>query len=64
MFDASASTWLPSASRASAKYSRSGIQKSRLKRRLRSAAWASSWSAYSGSFQTSRASRAPRIFAS
>ena len=38
MFEVSASTWLPSASSASAKYSPSATQKSRLKRRLRSAA--------------------------
>ena len=43
MFDVSESTWRPSASRASAKYSPSATQKSRLKRRLRSAACLSSW---------------------
>ena len=42
LFDASASTWLPSASSASAKYSPSSTQKSRLKRRFRSAACFSS----------------------
>ena len=45
LFEASASTCLPSASRASAKYSPSSIQKSRLKRRFRSAACFSSSSA-------------------
>ena len=38
MFDVSESTWLPSMSRATAKYSPSSTQKSRLNRRLRSAA--------------------------
>ena len=38
LFEARASTWLPSASSASAKYRPSLTQKSRLKRRLRSAA--------------------------
>ena len=52
MFDASASTWLPSVSSASAKYSSSSTQKSRLKRRLSSAASCSSRSANAGSFQT------------
>ena len=45
LFEASASTCLPSASSASAKYSPSSTQKSRLKRRLRSAACFSSSSA-------------------
>ena len=49
----SESTWRPSASSASAKYSPSSTQKSRLKRRLRSAACFSSSSAKAGSFQTS-----------
>ena len=47
MFEVSASTWPPSPSSARAKYSPSSIQKSRLKRRLRSAACPSSWSASS-----------------
>ena len=64
LFDASASTCRPSASSASAKYSSSAIQKSRLKRRFSAAASRSSASAKSGSFQTLRARRAPRILAS
>ena len=48
MFEVSASTWLPSGSSASAKYSPSSTQKSRLKRRLRSAASFSSLSAKRG----------------
>ena len=56
LFEASASTWLPSGSSASAKYSPFSIQKSRLKRRLRSAASFSSRSESSRSFQISRAS--------
>ena len=51
MFDVSESTWLPSVSSASAKYSPSSTQKSRLNRRLRSAACRSSLSANAGSFQ-------------
>ena len=51
LFEVSESTWLPSASSASAKYSPSSTQKSRLKRRLRSAACRSSSSANAGSFQ-------------
>ena len=61
LFEARASICLPSLSRPSAKYSPSSTQKSRLKRRLRSAACRSSSSANAGSFQTSRARRAPRI---
>ena len=48
LFDVSASTCLPSVSSASAKYSPSSTQKSRLKRRLRSAACFSSRSANAG----------------
>ena len=58
MLDVKESTcrFLPSSARA--KNPRSGIQKSSLKRRLSSAACFSSSAAHSGSFQTSRASRA------
>ena len=49
MFDVRESTCRPSVSRAMAKYPRSLTQKSRLKRRLRSAASFSSLSANSGS---------------
>ena len=52
MLEVRASTCAPSASSARAKYSPSSTQKSRLKRRLRSAASFSSRSAKSGSFQT------------
>ena len=48
MFDVSESTWRPSASSASAKYSPSATQKSRLNRRFRSAACRSSCSANVG----------------
>ena len=58
LFDVSASTWRPSTSSAIAKYPSSSTQKSRLKRRFRSAASFSSRSANSGSFQTRRARRA------
>ena len=64
MFDVRESTCLPSVSRAMAKYPRSLTQKSRLKRRLGSAASFSSWPANSGSRQKRRASRAPRTLAS
>ena len=58
LFEVSASTWRPSTSSAIAKYSSSSTQKSRLKRRFRSAASFSSRSAKAGSFQTRRARRA------
>jgi hypothetical protein len=64
MLEDSASTWVPSASRARAKYPSSATQKSRLNRSFSSAASRSSRSAYAGSCQNSRASRAPRTFAS
>src|SRR4029450_6512322 len=76
LLDASESTLLPSASSAIAKYPRSGSQKSRLKRRLggtqsprldrglRARPPPRSRSASAGSFQTTRASRAPRSLAS
>ena len=64
LFDASASTWLPSGSIASAKYSPSSTQKSRLNRRFSVAACFSNSSAYAASCQISRARRAPRILAS
>ena len=64
MFEESTSSWRPFSSMASAKYPPSSTQKSRLNRCLRSSALASSFFAYSSSCQNSRASRAPRIFAS
>ena len=59
LFEVSASTWRPSGSSASAKYSPSSTQKSRLNRRFRSAASRSSLSASSSSLPD-RAARGAR----
>jgi hypothetical protein len=64
MLEVSESTWRPSLSRATAKYSPSATQKSLLNRRFRVAASFSSWSAKDSSCQTRLASRAALTLAS